>query len=44
MSGKKEKTQNNVDNSDLPPTFYDKIDENVIIDLTKLTQLVNERY
>ena len=44
MSGKKEKIQNNANNSDMPPTFYDKIDENVIIDLTKLTQLVNERY
>ena len=44
MSGKNKKSQNNSLESDVPPTFYDKIDENVILDLTKLSDLVIERY
>ena len=44
MSGKNEKSRNNSLESDVPPTFYDKIDDNVILDLTKLSDLVIERY
>ena len=44
MSGKNEKSHNNSLESDVPPTFYDKIDDNVILDLTKLSDLVIERY
>ena len=40
MSGKNE---NNAAD-DIPPTFYDKIDGNIIIDLTKLIELVIQRY
>ena len=44
MSGKKEKSQKNLSESDIPPTFYDKIDQDIILDLTKLTELVIQRY
>lgn len=44
MSGKNEKFQNNSLETDIPPTFYDKIDTNVILDLAKLSDLVIERY
>ena len=44
MSGKKENAQKNLTESDLPPTLYDKIDEDIILDLSKLTDLVIARY
>ena len=44
MSGKKENIHKNSLDTDVPPTFYDKIEENVILDLTKLSDLVIERY
>ena len=44
MSGKKDNAQKNLIESDLPPTFYDKIDEDIILDLSKLTDLVIARY
>ena len=44
MSAKNEKNHINNNEADMPPTFYDKIEENVIINLTKLTELVIARY
>jgi len=44
MSGKNDKLQKNTIDSDIPPTFYDKIDDNIILDLTKLSELVIQRY
>ena len=47
MSGKKDKpvkTENNNADSDIPPTFYDKINDNVSLNLMKLVELVLERY
>ena len=44
MSGKKDKLQLNSAESDIPPTFYDKIGNEIIMDLTKLTEVVIERY
>ena len=48
MSGKNDKNQNDINknnnNDDIPPTFYDKIGDNVIMDLTKLSELVFQRY
>ena len=43
MSGKNDKLKTK-NESDLPPTFYDKIEEGVILDLTKLIELVIQRY
>ena len=47
MSGKNDKNQNDIKNNtidDIPPTFYDKIGDNIIMDLTKLSELVFQRY
>lgn len=44
MSGKNDKLPNKIIESELPPTFYDKIEDNLILDLTKLSELVNQRY
>ena len=47
MSGKNDKNQNDIKNNtidDIPPTFYDKIGDNIIMDLTKLSELVFKRY
>ena len=44
MSGKNEKLEKISNESDLPPTFYDKIDDNIVLDLTKLSELVIYRY
>ena len=44
MSAKKPLNLVNKSLSDIPPTFYDKIGDNLTMDLTKLTSLVIERY
>ncbi len=47
MSGKKDKPakiENNNADSDVPPTFYDKINDNISLNLMKLVELVLERY
>ena len=44
MSGKNEKISQNSKDPELPPTFYDKISNEIILDLTKLTELVIQRY
>ena len=33
-----------ISNSDIPPTFYDKVSDNLIMDLEKLIRAVTERY
>ena len=46
MSGKKEKfskKENNTE-SDVPPTFYDKVTGNITLNIMKLVELVLERY
>ena len=44
MSGKNAKTPQKSQDTDLPPTFYDRIDNEIILDLTKLAELVIQRY
>jgi DNA primase large subunit len=44
MSAKEENSQGNSIKSDIPPTFYNKVGQDFIIDISKLTTLVIERY
>ena len=44
MSAKEENSQGNSIESDIPPTFYNKIGQDIIMDISKLTKLVIERY
>lgn len=44
MSSKKENSERNSIESDIPPTFYDKVGQDIIIDISALTKLVIERY
>jgi len=44
MSAKEENSQRSSIESDIPPTFYNKVGQDIIIDITKLTKLVIERY
>ena len=44
MSGKTKLPEQSNPNSDIPPTFYDKVSENLIMNLEKLIHTVTERY
>ena len=44
MSAKKENSHRNSIESDIPPTFYNKVGQDIIMDISKLTKLVIERY
>ena len=44
MCAKEENSQRDFIESDIPPTFYNKIGQDIIIDISKLTKLVIERY
>ena len=44
MSGKTKLPEQSIPHSDIPPTFYDKVSENLIMNLEKLIHTVTERY
>ena len=44
MSAKVISSPQPTSNSDIPPTFYDKVSDNLIMDLEKLIRAVTERY
>ena len=44
MSAKVISSPQPTSNSDIPPTFYDKVSDNLIMDLEKLIRTVTERY
>ena len=44
MSGIGKNLDKNQRNNDIPPTFYDDAGENLVLDLTKLIELVIQRY
>ena len=44
MSGKTKLPEQSIPHSDIPPTFYDKVSDNLIMNLEKLIHTVTERY
>ena len=44
MSAKEDNSHINSIESDIPPTFYNKVGQDIIMDISKLTKLVIERY